>query len=420
MHQNLNLNKKLGKYSIHALVVVLIVANLYIAFIPMITSIESVSWDDNVDDLKCFEFGDFEDMFADPENMDIEDIMSIWEWGDLSATPDCVDITQVSIAVDDDNVTLIIDVQGDPESCLTFLFGFFNCSNGLPFNISIFGISLGSYGDELGGSFGEENGYYMYNNTEEEFGEWDFSNGDFRLVFPSDWFIEGANCTLFLILGAMNPFTLEICGDLFYGDCSDENANNPYEDGNGNGNGGTSDPGSYSGIDPITNTFDTVADVIFGAMCGSLPFIFLIMLLLVVQKILADRKPKVLDYISLVVMGIIIWITTIYLFNINIAGDLFGIDLINLFTLITLLSFLAYSIMSGAHAFDILGNNSWCFTLGFAFQFVIGVIYCLPLYSFECPYPAVSLTIEIIIALLLFIGLKISQKFSHKKGGGKR
>jgi len=375
---------------------------------------------DPVDDLKCFDLEEFEDFDLDFDEFDA--FAELWEWGELSATPDCIDITDVHLLIPtgDGDVTLEINVEGDPEACLTMLIIEINCSIVDGGMIAIIGMNLGEFAPD---EFLEDGGYYGVSDNDGEVceGVYDFSNNNFRIDFPKDWLSEDVEvCCINIILMAVNPYINILCADMFQ-DCDwgvdDSNGDN----GNNGDNGITFPEGNYAGEEPITDILDDLGEFIFGAMCGSLPFIFLVMLLLVIQKILADRNSIILDCLSLIPAFFAIYIISFYALSINLAeGVIFDFNIIGLLTVITLFCFMLYSLLSGLHAFDIVGNNSWCFSLGFAMQFVIGILYLTPFYIFVCPNSILSMVVEILLAVVLLAGLKISQKYSSKSRGGNK
>lgn len=388
---------------------------------------------DTVDDIKCWDLEEFEGFELDFDDFDA--FMDLWEWGDLSATPDCIDITTVYLYIPngDSNVILEINVEGDPEACLTMLMIQINCSGDDGGQIAIVGMNLGEFAPD---GFPEDAGYYGVSDNDGEGceGIYDFSNDDFRVAFPKDWLSENTeDCCIDIILMAVNPYVDILCADIFQDcnwgvdDSNGDNGDNGNGDNGDNGNGDNGEDnsitfpeGNYAGDEPITDILDDFGEFIFGAMCGSLPFIFLVMILLVIQKILADRNSLILDCLSLIPAFFAIYTISFYALSINLAeGVIFDFNIIGLLTVITLFCFMLYSLLSGLHAFDIVGNNSWCFSLGFAMQFVIGILYLTPFYIFVCPNSILSMVIEILLAVGLLAGLRISQKYSSKKGGTK-
>lgn len=157
---------------------------------------------DPVNDLVCFtedQLSEFEEMYDDPESAEdlFEILVDIWAQGEISATPDCIDMTYIAISEVGGNYVLTIYVQGAITDCdriAIYMWG--NCSGG---SFTVLGlIETGAEG---------VSGQYWFRDSDgnEATGSISMGTTSFSMTFPK----TQDDCSLNILLINEN------CGDVF-------------------------------------------------------------------------------------------------------------------------------------------------------------------------------------------------------------
>jgi hypothetical protein len=367
---------------------------------------EDYSYTDPADDIICMtaaqwmeiaEGYDFDEAPSDFEVF-LEYLDEAAEVGAISATPDCIDILTVVWSVGDPNTTLTITMEGNIHDCdyvQIMLLG--NCS-----------------GEMLGFSYrymtgeGEEIGYVDAdgNFTESEGG---VSGESVSWEFPTDDLTFTEDCSFFLIAFTLSgsfddPESLLICFD-YLGTGIYADRFNPGA-------------GSYTGWDPITEFLDTVAEFIFWFMCGRLPYLTLMALLIIIAKLLMDRKNPYLHWTGFGLGVVELWSLFWYFLDINLLSPdpIFGISLMAIFDIITCICFILFIIVSYANTYNLLDDNEWLYYFGIALMLVQSLLFLLLPFFYYCAgqptYSILALCIILVVCIILFI---ISEKHSKPR-----
>jgi len=369
-------------------------------FLAFATNIKGdSSYTDPADDVYCISalqyillVGDM-DMPEDISSMRsiLDDVKTI---GEISTGPNSIDIITIDFVDGTPNSTIQITMEGDlADSDFVQILAFGENADGDELNL-FFSLSGAeeSYGfvDPITGENNESYGAFVDNIVAWEYPAnlLDLDEADLVIVAMT---MEG---------DPSDPTNLQICMDM-YPDSSFLFI-----------------AGSYEGLDPITEFFDTISSIIFWFLCGRLPYIYFMILLVSLAKILMDRKNRIMRYSGMVVMGVSAYSLIWYTLQINLLGDpLLGWSIPSYMDLVMCLGLLSFAVLQFANNYKILDDNVWLLTLALSTGISQAILYITPIFYYSCGAGDVMITIvfTIMIMIVVVIGMFISEKYSKAR-----
>lgn len=373
------------------------------------------SYTDPADDLRCFTEEDIEDLddyFGDEGELDdpsefVDIVLDIWDSGTISTTPDCIDMTLITLEdVWGDEVKLTITVEGVFSACPFAIFLIWgNCSDNDYLAMIMIETNQG----------GETSAYYGY---VDEDGNADEGNADMNgdmneasMTYPK----PDGSCSLF-IMGMATDETRELlCVDLFPNSLYEPS--NPFNPDDPN-NPFFNEPegeNQYSGWDPVTNFVDNISYLLLGIMCGRLGFLLLITILVIAFKVFIDRKNNVIRVIGAIGEGFTTWITLWYLLDINMAVpdpvlEFSLLSLLDVLSCVFILVFIAYTFLN---QFKYLNDGEWSWVLAYAFMMIETVLYLTPWWLYACAGSStLTLTYQIIALIPCVLAIFMTEYYS--------
>jgi hypothetical protein len=151
-----------------------------------------------------------------------------------STTPDCIDITGVTLEIGDPNATLTITMEGELDSCYyTSVVAWSNCSSD--------GNPMSFFMNDLNHMEVNETNYYMEYGGEQVAIQGNNAGNDVEFEFDADLLSMTANCCLYVIALSIDDETEEISWD-HADDCEPEcvtceNRDSDDSDGSNDGDG---------------------------------------------------------------------------------------------------------------------------------------------------------------------------------------
>ena len=196
--------------------------------------------------------------------------------------------------------------------------------------------------------------------------------------------------------------------------------------------------------DFITFGFKTLGSILFPFFCGGLSFIFLIISIILLGKILIDRKNQFVHIAGMVVLLFLIYPIIIFLLSIDFteplcfeigfsyATEFAGIidydieesvtqiifinypipSYLDFFSLICLLSFILITIFNSRNIY--FDDNTWLFFMSLS-SALFNSILRLILFLNTCEGAPVSLIVVIIFTFISIIIFVVSEKLSQKR-----
>jgi hypothetical protein len=161
-------------------------------------------------------------------------------------------------------------------------------------------------------------------------------------------------------------------------------------------------------------------DFIFGnSTCGKLATLLTITILVIVAKILLDRKNRIIKIAGLIIMGI----NVISLIFLMLSLELFQmtfflpISIRDLIELISALLLMVFALISIANSFDLRSDNLWILIVSIIIgisESILFLVPIFPLYGF-CAIPVISLIIQILILILAIVFVNLSIRLKGKR-----
>lgn len=383
---------------------VLVSSIIITTLIVSVSALPTYTYSDPADDIYCLSALEYILLVGEmdmPDSIsDISDVLDdIISDSDPSTGPDCIDMIEVEIRVLDPNSTMIITMEGNIADCeYVQIFVWGNCSG------EAFGMNAIYSSGNMGMDEEESFSFTVDGETNETEGS--ISGAEISWDFPTDSYPFDEDCSLLIVAMTFQGDPAEwedmtICFDVF--------PNEAFGDG---GNGG-----SYEGWDPITEFFDTISSIIFWFMCGRMAYIYFMIILIFIAKIMMDRKNQYVRYSGMGLMGVSIWSMIWYTLEINLLGDpLFGWSIPSYMDLVIMVSLIAFALIQFANNFNFLDDNIWLLTLAFSLSLSETFLYLTPLYYYFCRGDVIiALVVQIIVFIVAIVGMYITEKYSKKR-----
>lgn len=422
------MNKKSNKKS--SLVLSLVVAVLVLSTIMLFTRADTIVLvTDDADDVYCMTgtewYAFWSSYVEEGEEINIETVDEFIDlFDDLNAeatgpyaTPNCIDIIQVTLNTGDPNATLSITMEGEISDCSNVnIIGWSNCSglgDGFAFSMTFAQVAGYSYGE-----------FWVSDGSSSQVAG-SIDGAEITWEFDNDLVSEEENCCMiiwaFTMTGdAEDLDNAQICWD-WASSCGSQDSNSTTSDDSSS----TPLPSSecpfsnafddnYASIDPITSFFRDFAKILFPNTCGNIAFIWLMIAIIVIGKVLLDRRQRWLFIPGIIILVIPMWPLISFGITISLTGDPYitwsWIGILYLITVVCLATFIPFQFANRwASRDDQIGLMAAAMIL----ISMVAIGYVLPWYYYSCSgNHSFTLIINFVMMAVTLVGLLLTEKYS--------